>query len=67
MTNPVLQLVGLLSAFLGLITICFLLIIYISVKRLGGNIERRHLLVISGVAFFFFLGALGLSILGETV
>jgi hypothetical protein len=67
MTNLILQLIGLLSAFCGLITISFLLIIYISIKRVGGNLERRHIFVISGVALVFFLGAMALSIIGATI
>ncbi len=67
MTNLILQLVGLLSAFCGLITISFLMIIYISLKRVGGNLERRHIFVISGVALVFFLGAMALSIIGATI
>jgi hypothetical protein len=67
MPNPIIQLVGLLSAFCGLVTISFLMIIYISVKRLGGTIERRQVVVISGVAMLFFSGAIVLNILGSTV
>lgn len=67
MTNLILQLIGLLSAFCGLITISFLMIIYISIKRVGGNLERRHIFVISGVALVFFLGAMALSIIGATI
>ena len=67
MTNGILQLVGLLSAFCGLISLMFLLIIYVTVRRLGGSIERRHVIVISGVSFFFFLGAIALGILGSTI
>ena len=67
MPYEILQLVGLLSAFCGLITISFLMMIYVSIKRLGGSLERRHVLVISGVAFLFFLGAIILSIVGSTV
>jgi hypothetical protein len=67
MTNLILQLIGLLSAFCGLITISFLMIIYISIKRIGGNLERRHIFVISGVALVFFLGGITLSILGATI
>lgn len=67
MTNLILQLVSLLSAFCGLITISFLMIVYISTKKIGGNLERRHIFVISAVALLFFLGAMALSILGATV
>ena len=67
MTNGILQLVGLLSAFCGLISLMFLLIIYVTVRRLGGSIERRHVIVIGGVSFLFFLGAIALGILGSTI
>jgi hypothetical protein len=43
------------------------MIIYLTVRRLGGNIERRHVIVISGVSFLFFLGAIVLNILGSTI
>jgi hypothetical protein len=67
MTNVILELVGLLSAFCGLVSLLFLMIIYLTVRRLGGNIERRHAIVISGVSFFFFLGAVILNVLGSTI
>ena len=67
MPNEILQLVGLLSAFCGLITISFLMLIYVSIRRLGGSLERRHILVIGGVTFLFFLGAIILSIVGSTI
>jgi hypothetical protein len=67
MTNAILELIGLLSAFCGLVSLMFLMIIYITVRRLGGRIERRHAIVISGVSFFFFLGAIVLNILGSTI
>jgi hypothetical protein len=67
MTIAILELVGLLSAFCGLISLMFLIIIYLTIRRLGGNIERRHAIVISGVSFLFFLGAVILNILGSTI
>ena len=67
MTNAILELVGLLSAFCGLVSLMFLMIIYLTVRRLGGSIERRHVIVISGVSFFFFLGAIVLNVLGSTI
>jgi hypothetical protein len=67
MPNPIIQLVGLLSAFCGLVTISFLMIVYVSLKRLGGTIERRQVIVISGVSLLFFGGAIILNILGSTV
>jgi hypothetical protein len=67
MSNLILELAGLLSAMCGLITIMFLLAVYISLKRLGDHIERRQILVISTVAFFFVLGSIVLTIIGETI
>jgi hypothetical protein len=67
MTNAILELIGLLSAFCGLVALMFLVIIYLTVRRLGGNIERRHVIVIGGVSFLFFLGAVMLNILGSTI
>jgi len=67
MSNLILQLVGLLSAMCGLITASFLLIVYVSVKRLGGTMERRHVTVIGGVAVVFFAGAVILTAAGQTV
>jgi hypothetical protein len=66
MAYLILQLAGLLLAFCGLAALSFILALYISIKRLGGSLERRHLLVITGVAFFLFLGAIVLSIVGAT-
>jgi hypothetical protein len=67
MTNAILGLAGLLSAFCGLISLMFLMIIYLTVRRLGGKIERRHAVVIGGVSFLFFLGAVILNVLGSTI
>jgi hypothetical protein len=67
MSNLILQLAGLLSAMCGVIAACFLLIVYISVTRLGGKMERRHIIVISGVAFVFFSGAVVLTAIGQTI
>ena len=67
MSNLILQLAGLLSAMCGVITACFLIIVYVSVTRLGGKMERRHIVVISGVAFAFFSGAILLTAIGQTI
>jgi hypothetical protein len=55
LVNLIVELAGALSIVLGLIIINFLLMIYISVKKQGGSLERRHILVISAVAAMFFL------------
>jgi hypothetical protein len=60
-------LIGVLSAICGWIVINFILVIYISVKRLGGSLERRHILVMGSAAVLLFLGAIVLTILAETV
>ena len=67
MPNAIIQLVGLVSAFCGLVTLSFLMIIYVTVKRLGGSVERRHLAVIGGVALLFFIGAITLNVIGSTI
>jgi hypothetical protein len=67
MSNLILQLAGLLLAMCGMITASFLMIVYVSVKRLGGTMERRHIIVISGVAFIFFSGAIVLTAVGQTI
>jgi hypothetical protein len=67
LTNPILQLIGLISAICGWVVLNFILIVYISVKRLGGTLERRHILVICSVAALLFVGAILLTILAGTV
>jgi hypothetical protein len=62
MAYIILQLIGLVLAFCGLVALSFVLALYISIKKLGGSLERRHLLVITGVVFLLFLGAIVLSI-----
>ncbi|MEM4713765.1 MAG: hypothetical protein QXQ61_04360 [Candidatus Bathyarchaeia archaeon] len=65
MPNSILQFIGILSAVCGWITINFFLIVYISVKRLGGNLEKKDIFVLCGVAALFFIAAALLSILGS--
>jgi ABC-type Fe3+-siderophore transport system permease subunit len=65
MSNLILQALGLLSLFLGFITASFSAAIYISIRRLGGSLERRHALVLTAVALSFLLGAVILMILAS--
>jgi hypothetical protein len=65
MPNLIIQLVSAVSAICGLVVINFLLMIYVSVKRFGGSLERRHIYVISTVALLFFLASIVLSMLGN--
>jgi hypothetical protein len=64
MSLVVLQLAGAVSVICGFIVMNFLLALYISVKRLGGNLERRHVYVISTVGLLFFLGGIILAYVG---
>jgi len=67
MTSLILQVVGLLLLFCGMITISFVSAVYVTIRRLGGNLERRHALVLGSVALSFLLGAVILMILASTV
>lgn len=67
MANVLIQLAGFLSAICGLIVINFLLIIYVTVKRLGGSLERRHVIVMSAVAALFFAGGAALTYIGSVL
>ena len=49
----------------GFVVMNFLLALYISVKRLGGNLERRHVYVISTVGLIFFVGGAILAYVGS--
>jgi len=64
LSNIFLQLAGAISAICGFVVINFLLAVYVSVKRMGGNLEKRHVYVISSVALTFFLVGVLLSYLG---
>ncbi len=65
MPNVIIQLLGAVSAICGLVVLNFLILMYVGVKRLGGNLERRHVYVISAVALMFFLVSTILSFLGN--
>ena len=65
MPNIIIQLLSAFSAICGLVVINFLLMIYVSIKRFGGNLERRHIYVITTVALVFFLASIVLSIIGN--
>lgn len=65
LSNIFLQLAGAISAICGFIVINFLLAVYVSVKRMGGNLEKRHVYVISSVALLFLFGGAVLSFLGS--
>lgn len=65
--NTILQLIAMLSAICGWIVINFILIVYISVRRLGCGLEKRYVYVLGSVALLFFLGAVILTILGGSV
>jgi len=65
--NLIVELLGVVSAICGYVVLLFLLIIYVSVKRMGGSIERRHVIVIGSVATIFFVGAAILTYIGTAV
>jgi len=65
LANVILQLVGTILEICGLIVVNFLLIIYISVKRLNGHLEKKDIFTISGVALLFFLSGIILFLLGS--
>jgi hypothetical protein len=65
--NLIVELFGVVSAVCGYVVLLFLLIIYVSLKRMGGSIERRHVIVIGTVAAIFFVGAAILTYVGTSV
>lgn len=64
MANILLQLVGVILEICALMVINFLFAVYITVKRLGGNLEKRHIYTISGSALTLFLSGMILFALG---
>jgi len=64
LSNAYLQLAGAIAVICGFVVVNFLIAVYISIKRMGGKLERRHVLVISCVALLFFLGGILLSYIG---
>ncbi len=58
------ELLGVFSILLGFIVLNFLLIIYVSIRRQGGQLEKRHVIVISSVAIIFFLAGILIYALG---
>jgi hypothetical protein len=67
LTNQILQLAGILLAICGWVAVNFILVVYISVKKLGGNLEKKDILVLCGIAALLFLGAIILFMLGASV
>jgi hypothetical protein len=61
------QLIGALLAICGFVAMNFILIVYISVKKMGGNLERRQVYVLSSVVLGFFVCAVVLTVLAESV
>ncbi len=64
MANVIVELLGVFSILLGFIVLNFLLIIYVSIRRQGGQLEKRHVIVISSVAIIFFLAGILIYALG---
>jgi hypothetical protein len=67
MANVLIQLAGFLSAICGLVVINFLLIIFVTIKRLGGSLERKHVIVIGTVAALFFAGGAALTYIASVL
>jgi hypothetical protein len=63
----IVQLIGAILEICGFVAGYFLLAIYLSVKRLGGNLEKRHIYTIGGVALILFLSGTALFSLGASV
>ncbi|MEM3616518.1 MAG: hypothetical protein QXN95_03795 [Candidatus Bathyarchaeia archaeon] len=64
MANPLLQITGMILTLCGIVVVNFFLALYISVKKLGGNIERKDALVIISVALTLLLGGILFYYLG---
>ena len=64
MANLVLQLLGAVLEICGFIALYFLVALYVSIKTLGGSIERKHAATVSGVALLLILGGMVLYYLG---
>ncbi len=67
MANPLLQIIGMISTLCGFVVINFLLALYISLKKMGGNIEKKDAFVIVAVASALFLGGMLLYYLGGLI
>jgi hypothetical protein len=65
--GQILQLTALILVFCGLTVIYFFIAVYISVKKFGGSLEKRHIYVILGLAAIFFIISIILSILGSAL
>lgn len=65
LSNEILQLAGAVSIICGFIVMNFLLALYISVKKLGGNLEKRHIYVIGTVALLFAVGGAIVAYVGS--
>jgi len=50
MTDLILRTAALVSLFCGLISGTFVTIVYVTIRRLEGNLERRHVLVLTSVS-----------------
>jgi hypothetical protein len=65
--GQILQLLALISVFCGLTVVYFFIAVYISVKKFGGSLEKRHIFVILGLAAIFFIISIILSVLGSAL
>lgn len=67
MIGQLLQLIALILVFCGLIVVNFFIAVYISIKKFGGSLEKRHIFVILGLAAIFFIISIILSVLGSAL
>jgi len=65
LANILLQFAGAVSVICGFVVVYFLLVVHISLKRLGGSLEKRHIYTISAVALTFLSLGILLSFLGR--
>jgi hypothetical protein len=49
------------------VVIYFFIVVYISIKKFGGSLEKRHIFVILGLAVLFFVMSVILNIVGSTI
>lgn len=67
MIGQLLQLIALILVFCGLIVVYFFIAVYISIKKFGGSLEKRHIFVILGLAAIFFIISIILNVLGSAL
>jgi hypothetical protein len=64
LANALLQLIGAILGICGLVVVNFILIVYITLKRLNGHLEKNAIFTLSVVALLLFVGGIVLFSLG---